>query len=313
MVRQSQAFVKPVGFRRLVRRSVGVTMPVVSAYEEITIPLPDGYPAYARIWTPAGACRGGVLHLHGIQSHCGWYEGSARTLCEAGFAVLQPDRRGSGRNPASRGHAESPQQLIDDTLACLDWLGERCGRDRLHVVGISWGGKLAAALHVQQPDRTHSLVLVTPGLFPVIDVPASEKFRIGWAMVSHPDRRFDIPLNDPELFTADPKWIAFLREDPLQLHQASAAFFLASRRLDKLARRLPSSPAVPLHVMLAGQERIVDNEATRRFVRDMAGWPQRMITLYDASRHTLEMGPDRDHYFGDLTRWLNDPEAAAAI
>ena len=41
--------------------------------EEITIRLPDGYQAYARYWAPAD-CRGGVLYVHGIQSHAGWYE-----------------------------------------------------------------------------------------------------------------------------------------------------------------------------------------------------------------------------------------------
>ncbi len=81
-------------------------------FEETSFPLPDGYGAYARYWPvrdPAGA----VLYLHGIQSHCGWYEESARRLQQAGFVVLQPDRRGSGRNQTDRGHAESQQRLIN--------------------------------------------------------------------------------------------------------------------------------------------------------------------------------------------------------
>ncbi|MCP4593546.1 MAG: alpha/beta hydrolase [bacterium] len=280
----------------------------MSTYEEITVRLPDGYPASARLWSPEGRATGGVLYLHGIQSHAGWYDASAQALCDAGMAVLQPDRRGSGRNASERGHADSPQQLIDDALACLEVIAEHAGQPRVHVLGVSWGGKLAAAMHVHQPARTRSLTLVTPGLFPVVDVSAAEKFRIGWSMVSNPERLFDIPLNDPRLFTADPQWIRFLENDSLQLHQATAGFFLASRRMDRTARRLPDAPAVPLHLLLAADERIVDNEATRAFIREMS-WPHRVVTCFDNSRHTLEMGPDRDSYLEDLVRWLSDPEA----
>lgn len=286
-------------------------MPFVADFEDITIQLPDGYEAYARLWMPMGECHGGVLHLHGIQSHCGWYEASAEAMCEAGLAVLQPDRRGSGRNHRERGHAEASQQLIDDAFAALDVISDRCGHERIHILGISWGGKLAAAMHVHDSSHTRSLTLITPGIFPIIDVSASEKFRIGWSMVSNPERHFDIPLNDPTLFTAVPKWIEYLKNDPLQIHQATAGFFLASRRMDKITRRLPDAESVPLHLMLAGDERIVDNEATRHFVREM-NWPHRVITTYDRSRHTLEMGPDRDQHVRELVSWLLDPEAVAA-
>lgn len=287
-------------------------MQAVPACEEITVRLPDGYEAYARYWAPAGRCTGGVLYLHGIQSHGGWYEASAEAIREAGLAVLQPDRRGSGRNERQRGHADSPRQLIADAFACLDTLARRCGHEHVHLLGVSWGGKLVAAMHAEDPHRTRSLTLVTPGLFPVIDVSGSEKLRIGWSMMSNPQRHFDIPLNDPTMFTADPQWIAFLEQDRLQLRQATAGFFLTSRRLDRLARRVTEARPVPLHVMLAGEERIVNNAATRSFVRELH-WPHRLITTYERSRHTLEMGPDRTQYIDDLVRWLSNPESAATL
>ena len=68
------------------------------AFEELTIRLPDGYRAYARLWK-ANPSRAAVLFLHGIQSHAGWYDLSASRLAQAGFTVLQPDRRGSGSVP----------------------------------------------------------------------------------------------------------------------------------------------------------------------------------------------------------------------
>ena len=275
-------------------------------FREIHVTLSDGYEAYARYW-PVEGCTSAVLYLHGIQSHCGWYTETARAINEAGFAVLQPDRRGSGRNQQDRGHAESAQQLIDDGMVCARKLGELAGLQNVHILGVSWGGKLAAAIHATEPSATASLKLVAPGLFPIVDVSAADKFRIGLSMLSNPTRMYDIPLNDPELFTDKPDRIRFLIEDPYQLHRATAGFFLASRRVDRIWSRIRQTPAVPLLVFLAGVERIIDNDKTRKFVRDLS-WPCRHITAYERSRHTIEFGDDRNEYAGDLIRWLRDPQ-----
>lgn len=279
----------------------------MARFEELTIDLPDGYQAYTRLWSAAPA-RGAVLYIHGIQSHTGWYERSADRLCEAGFTVLQPDRRGSGRNAKDRGHADSADQLIDDAFACLDVLCERSGLSRVHLLGISWGGKLVAAMHVRRPQQAASLTLVTPGLFPIVGVPKQEMFRIGLSMLSNPRRHYDIPLNDAELFTSIPQMQRFIADDPLQLHQATAGFYLASRRMDKTCLKLAAAGTVPIHLMLAADERIIDNEKTRAFVREL-NWTPSAVTTYRNSRHTLEMDRDADAYLDDLVAWVRDPAA----
>ncbi|MEE9211851.1 MAG: alpha/beta fold hydrolase [Phycisphaeraceae bacterium] len=271
-------------------------------FEERTVILPDGYEAYARYW-PVDRPRAAVLYLHGIQSHCGWYERSAGRLQQAGFAVLQPDRRGSGRNQQQRGHAESHRQLISDGLACGQHLLEHSGLRRFHLVGVSWGGKLACAMAVANPAALASLSLVCPGLFPRVNVSSAEKFRIGLAMVGNRNRYFDIPLNDPHLFTSQPRWIDFLRRDELSLHQVTASFFLATRRMDPVLRELPSIQPLPLHVMVAGDDQIVDSTKTVEYFRRLE-WPKVRITNYPDAKHTLEFEPLCEEYCDDLVEWM---------
>lgn len=271
-------------------------------YSEIQVKLGDDYPAYARYWAP-DTIRGAVLCHHGIQSHCDWYAGSAKRLCEAGYGVLQIDRRGSGRNQAARGHAESADQLIDDARIARDTLLQLTGLDRYHVVGVSWGGKLAVAAYINHPDRCQSLSLVTPGLFPLVGVSKDEAHRIGVAMIYEPETRFDIPLNDPEVFTQSAKWRAFHAGDPLTLRQCTAAFYLASRRMDKPISKLGDAPPVPIHLMTAGEERIVDNEKTIRFVENL-GWDHTQITSYPEARHSIEFDVP-DAYYADLIAFID--------
>ena len=276
----------------------------MAKYEEISVRLPDGYQAYARYWTGSDP-RGAVLYHHGIQSHCGWYETSAARLADAGYAVLQIDRRGSGRNSPDRGHAESAEQIIEDSLAARDELRRRSGLEDYHVVGVSWGGKLVVAAYVHDPTGVRSLSLVTPGLFPKIGVSGSEMAKIGFAMLYQPHQLFDIPLNDPDLFTTVPRWQEFFRTDALTLRQCTANFYLASRRMDKITAKLPHAKPVPLHLFIADDERIIDNDKTTTFIRELH-WPRCRITTYPTARHSLEFEDDPQIYFNDLVSFIEE-------
>lgn len=275
----------------------------MASYDEISLRLPDGYRAYARYWVPSDP-RGAVLYHHGIQSHCGWYETSPARLAEAGYAVLQVDRRGCGRNEVDRGHAESAEQLLGDALAARDELTKRTGRNEHHVVGVSWGGRLAVAAYVREPTGVQSLSLVTPGLFPRVGVSQKTRTEIGFAMLYEPERRFDIPLNDAELFTSVPHWQKFFRTDPSTLRQCTALFYLASRRMDKIVARLPEAPPVPVHLLLAEDERIIGNEETAAFVGNL-NWPQSRVRRYGGARHSLEFEEVSEEYFADLVGFID--------
>jgi acylglycerol lipase len=269
--------------------------------EPIALKYSDGYRAFARLWLPPNPKRA-ALYLHGIQSHGQWFEGSARRLAEAGVAVLLPDRRGSGRNEQDRGHTPSARRLLRDGCEGLDWLHTRMGADHFHVVGVSWGGKLALALYRQEPARIRGLSLVAPGLFPRVDLPMGQKVRVGLSLLAAPRTRFEIPLNEPELFTATPRWQAFLHNDPLRLRQVTASFLWASRLLDRYVRGLVRRrPGRSVHVFLASEDRIIDNALTKAFIRKL-NWPQRNIIEYRSAQHTLEFEPDPKSFFDDLVR-----------
>lgn len=265
--------------------------------------MTDGYRIYARFWMPENH-RGIVLYLHGIQSHCGWYEQSANHLAEAGYAVLQVDRRGSGQNSQDRGQAESADQLIADTQSARDKLFELTGFSQYHMIGVSWGGKLATVTYVTDASGVLSLSLVTPGLFPRTGVSMEVKARIGFAMLYEPNTLFDIPLNDPEMFTTNPKWQHYFRTDRLTLRQCSAGFYLASRRMDKKIATLPKKESVPIHLLIAGDERIIENEQTIQFIQNL-NWPLSQITTYEDVRHSLEFEPCQEAYYCDLTGFMD--------
>jgi alpha-beta hydrolase superfamily lysophospholipase len=265
----------------------------------------DGYRCRYRRYAPAGEPRAEVVCIHGIQSHAGWYEYSCTRLAGAGFAVSFLDRRGSGLNPEARGDAPSFRRLLDDLADFLRPLRERAAARGLPVflVAISWGGKLATALQRRHPGLVDGLALLCPGFFAKMRPPFLQRLRILWSRLVAPRRLFPVPLSDPELFTANPRWQQFLREDPLSMRHATARLLLESARLDGYLRFVRQYVTPPVLLLLAGKDRIIDNERTRRYVERLASTDRQVIEYPDA-HHTLEFEPEPDRFVDDLRGWL---------
>lgn len=259
------------------------------------------YRHYAPSASPLPAAR--VVYLHGIQSHGGWYETSCRHLAEAGFSVFFLDRRGSGLNALARGDAPSFRRLLDDVAEFLRRLRDEAPAGKILLVAVSWGGKLAAALQRRHPGLTDALALLCPGFCPRVRPPFGTRLRILWARLVAPRRQFPIPLNNPEWFTTTPRWLQFLRDDRLALHEATARFLVESVRLDTYLRFVPRHIRLPVLLLLAGNDRIIDNARTRAYAETFAA-PERQVIEYPGAHHTLEFEPDPGPFLADLTRWL---------
>jgi alpha-beta hydrolase superfamily lysophospholipase len=265
----------------------------------------DGYRCQYRRYAPPSAPRAEVVCVHGIQSHAGWYETSCTRLAQAGFAVSFLDRRGSGLNEKARGDAPSFRRLLDDLADFLRPLREQdraCGLP-VFLVAISWGGKLATALQRRHPGLVDGLALLCPGFFAKVRPPFRQRLHILWSRLVAPRRLFPVPLSDPALFTASPHWQQFLRDDPLSLRQATARLLLESARLDGYLRFVKKHVTVPILLLLAGKDRIIDNERTRRYVEHFAGTDKQVIE-YPEAHHTLEFEPEPDRFLDDLRGWL---------
>jgi pimeloyl-ACP methyl ester carboxylesterase len=87
------------------------------------------------------------------------------------FDVIAPDHPGFGLSPSLEG-VDSIATLVEHYLSLLDGLG----LDRLHVVGASLGGWLAAEIASTQPERVERLVLMAPPGILVPKAPPADLF-----------------------------------------------------------------------------------------------------------------------------------------
>lgn len=265
--------------------------------------MSDDYVIHGRWWGGAPASQVAVIYLHGIQSHGGWYQRSASLIASLGFPVLLPDRRGSGLNQPQRGDAPSMQRWLDDVDELAAWVATKTGVRRIALAGVSWGGKAACGWALQRPERCIGLALIAPGIFPRVDIGVSERLRVGWALISNPEASFEIPLQDPRLFTANSAAQAWIAQDRLKLTHVTGRFLYESRRLDRLLIRAGKGVLpMPVWLALAQEDRIIRNDATRRWLARVA--PRPLVTEFTNAYHTLEFEPDREPFESALRDWM---------
>ena len=270
----------------------------------------DGYRHHYRRWTPADRPKGFVLCLHGIQSHSGWYDYSSSRLCEAGYEVLFVDRRGSGLNQQERGHARHETRLINDVIQILEDV--RIRRNDIAptvpvtLLGLSWGGKLAAAVAARRQELIDGLALLYPGIRSRFEAGLFDNVRLSLAREAELfEKQIPIPLDDAALFTGQPDAQSYIRNDELSLREVTVSFLLANRELDRLTQAAAREIRCPSILMLAGQDQIIDNDRTKAWYESLAS-QERALFEYPKACHTLEFEPDRDQWIGDLIGWLDN-------
>ena len=253
-----------------------------------------------------GGHRRPVVMLHGLQSHSGWFLQSARRIAEVGLPVHAFDRCGSG---VSEGETESGSRL-DGLLAEVDAVADQAlagtGHDSVHILGHCFGAIVAllyAALH--RPARVASLVLATPALYTLSDLPARDKVRVLWSVLGRRPARVPVPLS-PEQFSELQPFVDLVRDDPLALQTVPAQLLYEVRRARRQLAHAAAALRAPLLVAMAGDDLICDNRRNRRLLERVTS--RKEVREYSGARHILEFSGQRDAFLNDLVAWFQQRE-----
>ncbi|MCC7105139.1 MAG: alpha/beta fold hydrolase [Chloroflexi bacterium] len=261
----------------------------------------DQTPLRFRYWG-APAPSDAVVYLHGIAGHSLWFSPAATRLCAAGFTVYGFDRRGSGLNKDDRGHLPNYRLLIDDIYEFVQRVRAQHPGRKVFLVAGCWGAKPGVVFAQRHGQLLDGLALVSPALAVRISLPFKDLAGVARNLPSNPRKYFEIPLQ-PEQYTNSPLFRAFIAADPDRLLHATARFFFETRRLDFIVNKVAAGIHVPVTVLQAGKDEIVDVEGLRVWFGKVAS-RDKSFKVYPEFGHILEFEQRRDEYVADLLSWL---------
>lgn len=125
-----------------------------------------------------------LLMLHGgpgwVAMPTSWY---FQRGWEEYFTVVQWDQRGAGKtyaanDPAAVAPTMTRERMIADAEEMVAWLRKEFGKDRIFVVGHSWGSYLGLELAQRRPEWLHAYV----GIGQISNAPESERRGYAWTL-----------------------------------------------------------------------------------------------------------------------------------
>lgn len=261
-------------------------------------------------WLPPSPAQSGpealpprtVLLVHGLGEHSGRYANVINHLVPKGYAIFALDHRGHGRSGGKRGHLNNFSEYLHDLEALRSLAVEKCGQDRILILGHSMGGLIALSYALKSPDSIIAVVVSSPFLGLRVAVPKA-KIILGRVLSRvFPSLTMDNQL-DPRFLSHDPEVVRAYVEDPLVHRRVSARWFTETTRERESVLTHAPGFSLPLLVLQAGDDRMVDPASSELFYRQAESSSNRLI-VYPGFYHEIFNETEKEKALRDLDNWL---------
>ncbi|WP_181349490.1 alpha/beta hydrolase [Thalassobacillus sp. CUG 92003] len=231
-----------------------------------------------------------LVIVHGAFEHSGRYDRLAAKFQSEGFHVIYGDLPGQGSTYENRGHINFFEEYIEETAA---WLQEASSLGLpLFVIGHSMGGIVVIRTMQKLRPEVNGVILSSPALG-IKDAPSKWLTGLTKALnVLFPKFKVKTPTF-AEKVTRNPRVIAQDKQDPYILKKVSVRWYSEfASGIEKAFRDYQAFPDVPLLVMQAGQDLMVEKEKTEEWFD--------MVDLHDK---TYQDWPDLYHEVFNEPEW----------
>ncbi len=261
-----------------------------------------GLRLYWQAWLPEPDLRAVIIIAHGYAEHGGRYGNLVEELVPRGFALYALDHRGHGRSEGPRGHVGRFAEFVADLHAFRVRVEEEQRDVPLFLLGHSMGGLIAVRYLLSHGSGLTGAILSSPALG-IHNQPPRALQWLG-RLLSWIAPRTSFQGNvAPEHLSRDPAVGRAYAGDPLVHRRATARFFTEFKWAMRNAHERAAEIRVPILVLQAGDDRLVDARATQAFA-DKLDAATKEVHVYPAFFHEIFNETERQQVFTDLERWL---------
>ena len=249
--------------------------------------------------------RARMVIAHGLGEHSGRYGNVIERVLPMGISVWAPDHRGHGRSGGRRGHVMNFEQYLADLRETVDLAKTDMPAEMpCFLLGHSLGGLIALYFTQRHPDLIDGLVVSSPCLGMVIEVPPTKKVLGSFMSRVWPGLTMGNEL-DAANISRDPSVVSAYEKDALVHDRVSARFFTELMAAMESVNREAASLNVPVLMQVAGEDYLVNAESSKLFFEKMT-LADKTLHLYDGLYHEVYNAPqeEKERVLDDLEAWL---------
>ncbi len=235
-------------------------------HDEGRVQSPDGVSIYWQRWLPTEP-KAILLFIHGLGEHSGRYGHPVEHFTKLGYGCYGLDYRAHGKSPGIRVHVKRFGEFLLDVGAVHQKVKENHPDLPVIPVGHSQGGLIVLMYALKFPDDLPGVIASSPFLGIHPSVRPSAPLKIAAKVLSKVYPSLTLPNNiDPADLSHDPAVAPAYSGDPLTSDKVSARWFTSIIGAHEKALADAPELSVPALVMQSGGDRLVDANATRRWV-----------------------------------------------
>lgn len=249
--------------------------------------------------------RARMVIAHGLGEHSGRYGNVIERVVPKGISVWAPDHRGHGQSGGQRGHVLNFAQYLTDLRQTVELAKKDMPAQMpCFLLGHSMGGLIALNFPLRYPDLFDGLVVSSPCLGMVIEVPAIKRVLGSFMSSVWPAMTMGNGL-DPTKISRDRAVVSAYETDPLVHDRVSARFFTELMAALESVNQQASTLNVPVLMQVAGEDYLVDAPSSKLFFEKLT-IGDKALHVYEGLYHEIYNAPQdqKKRVLDDLEEWL---------
>jgi len=240
-----------------------------------------------------------IVWVHGFSKHCQRFLPAMNYCAQQGFASIGYDVRGHGRSGGTRAHMDNWQQHIDDFISVCSYYKEKIAHKKLFIVSHSLG-TIIPMRYIQESCNEVSkvslsgIIATAPCFEPHSSVASWYKRSIAsWIGSFFPTYSLSLKRKHSEKLTHDQELVLLDQKDPYIERSVTLGALHIGFEACQCAFDDAHKINVPLHILMAGDDQIVNNQKTCEFYNKLPRTLDKSMTVFEGMYHSMLQEVDR--------------------
>lgn len=244
-----------------------------------------------KVWTHPSP-KAVFLLVHGLGSNPSWWESLALTFLKNSYSSYAIDLRICDSFKAFEDGVKSLRNIIKKELP----------DKKIFILGESLGGLVEISVALKEKDMFSGLISMSPAFKSTGVLNLSDYINIFLPLLYNPQKKYRLPVS-PDMCTRDPDYAKRIEadydKDVLSTSRILFDIFLVQLRF----RFSKIDLNLPILFLVAGDDKLVESEASRRFFKKLKLEDKTLIE-YPRMYHSLSVDLEKEKVFQDILNWV---------